>query len=164
MSLLQRFGDELLAGRSTVPTVGVLQSAKYVALYFSAHWCGPCRNFTPILIQNYNYLRSQGIQVIFVSSDHNEAQFREYFATMPWKAVPFSRDRNALLQLFNVQGIPKLVILSQDGRVITTEGVEILKSDPSCQKLLSMLQPSRPQMPQFMPVHGMGQQIWPQRA
>ena len=26
---------------------------KSVALYFSAHWCGPCRGFTPKLIETF---------------------------------------------------------------------------------------------------------------
>ncbi len=37
-------------------------TARYVAFYFSAHWCPPCRSFTPQLVQTYNHLRSQAPQ------------------------------------------------------------------------------------------------------
>lgn len=50
---------------------------KYVLLYFSAHWCPPCRAFTPILKQTYATLRAQGkpLEVVFVSSDSSKAEF-----------------------------------------------------------------------------------------
>ncbi len=32
------------------PYTGTLSKA-YVVLYFSAHWCPPCKRFTPILSQ-----------------------------------------------------------------------------------------------------------------
>ena len=37
---------------SVADTENVL-AGKVVAMYFSAHWCGPCRNFTPQLINLY---------------------------------------------------------------------------------------------------------------
>src|SRR5439155_11962188 len=31
-----------------------LEKKKLIALYFSAHWCAPCRKFTPELVEYYN--------------------------------------------------------------------------------------------------------------
>lgn len=61
-------------------------------LYFSAHWCPPCRGFTPVLAQLYTKLKenNQSIEMIFVSSDRDENSFKEYFNEMPWHALPFS--------------------------------------------------------------------------
>ena len=46
-------GDTLLVkeGFKTVskPTDEALAGKKFVALYFSASWCGPCKRFTPLL-------------------------------------------------------------------------------------------------------------------
>ncbi|KAL6878464.1 hypothetical protein ACP4OV_012634 [Aristida adscensionis] len=102
--------------------------ASTVALYFSASWCPPCRRFTPKLMEAYDELASQGksFEVVFVSRDRDEEAFDEYFAKMPWLAVPFSDEegRKRLLNRFKVKGIPNLVILdAQTGQLYTKEGV-----------------------------------------
>ncbi|XP_049794656.1 nucleoredoxin-like [Schistocerca nitens] len=45
--------------------------ATIAGLYFSAHWCPPCKAFTPQLVETYHKVRARGhrFQVIFVSSD-----------------------------------------------------------------------------------------------
>ncbi|KAM0952493.1 putative protein-disulfide reductase [Dioscorea sansibarensis] len=100
---------------------------KVVALYFSASWCGPCRRFTPKLVEVYGELSSQGkeFEVVFVSGDEDEEAFNGYFAKMPWLAIPFSdeKTRDSLNELFKVRGIPHLVILSESGVVLNEEGV-----------------------------------------
>ena len=40
-----------------------------VLYYFSAHWCPPCRNFTPLLKDFYD--EAEGIEIVFVSSDRS---------------------------------------------------------------------------------------------
>ncbi|UJR07139.1 hypothetical protein I4U23_011427 [Adineta vaga] len=101
---------------------------KVVAIYFSAHWCGPCQNLTPILIKHYKEIQSElhdRFDIVFLSSDENEAAFDEYFQSMPWKALPYSdRDREKKLsEKLNVDGIPTLVVLSADGKIISRDGV-----------------------------------------
>jgi nucleoredoxin len=99
---------------------------KTIGIYFSAHWCPPCRGFTPELVKTYNKLKEQGkdFEIIFASSDRDESSFSEYYEEMPWLALPFSdRDlKAALSKKFKVSGIPMLVLLNADGSVITTEG------------------------------------------
>merc|ERR550537_1817297 len=71
---------------------------KTVALYFSAHWCPPCRRFTPQLVDVYNKLKAEhaapeSFEFVFVSSDRDASSFAEYFAEMPWKALPFDERK-----------------------------------------------------------------------
>ncbi|KAJ6981406.1 nucleoredoxin 1 [Populus alba x Populus x berolinensis] len=41
---------------------------KIVGFYFSGSWCGPCRNFTPLLVEVYEQLSSKGdFEVVRVS-------------------------------------------------------------------------------------------------
>jgi nucleoredoxin len=70
-------------------------SNKVVAIYFSAHWCPPCRQFTPILIKSYESAKALNLpfELIFVSSDHDEEGFDEYTADMPWPSVKFDVSR-----------------------------------------------------------------------
>jgi len=109
---------------------------KTVGIYFSAHWCGPCRSFTPELIKTYNVVKSAGkpFEIVFVSSDHDERAFKEYFGEMPWIAVPFSdsKRRSDLGAVFNVEGIPTFVIVDWDtGKVIQREGRGQIAMDPT---------------------------------
>eukprot|EP00961_Rhodomonas_salina_P254156 3434805-Rhodomonas_salina.2 len=71
-----------------------------VGIYFSAHWCGPCRSFTPKLVAMYEELKAGGkkFEVIFVSSDKDQDAFDKYFGSMPWLALPFEdRDLKVFL-------------------------------------------------------------------
>ena len=105
-------------------------AGKYVALYLSAHWCPPCRYFTPILTEIYKKLFEKGdFEIIFISTDHDVKSFEEYHHTMPWLSLPFSDEntRKKLNQAFQVDGIPCLVFLDKEGKAITTEGVEIIE-------------------------------------
>jgi len=106
---------------------------KTYGIYFSAHWCGPCRGFTPQLVERYKALRDAGkdFEIIFASSDRDEAAFNEYFAEMPWLALPFDKrkEKNELSERFEVRGIPTLVIIGEDGKTITTAGRGAIGAD-----------------------------------
>ncbi|CBI28535.3 unnamed protein product, partial [Vitis vinifera] len=103
---------------------------KKIGLYFSASWCGPCRRFTPELVEVYNGLSLKGdFEITFVSADEDDEMFKEYFSEMPWLAIPFSDSdtRDHLDELFRVSGIPHLVIIGENGKVLTDSGVEIIR-------------------------------------
>jgi len=130
--------SDVLAAAKVVAPGGEVQSftsltGKAVALYFSAHWCPPCRGFTPRLKEWYEAdLKSKGLDVVFVSSDRDEASFKEYFAEQPWHALEFS-DREAkqdLSKALGVKGIPALIILDKDGAVINRDGRSAVTEDP----------------------------------
>ncbi|XP_014673718.1 PREDICTED: LOW QUALITY PROTEIN: nucleoredoxin-like [Priapulus caudatus] len=125
-------------------------NGKVIGLYFSAHWCSPCRAFTPVLVDFYNELKKSesgaDLEIVFVSSDRDQSSFDEYFAEMPWLAVPFQeRDRKAKLsKKFRVQGIPSLVLLDGiSGKVIQAEARECLANDPQGKKFPWLPRPFR---------------------
>ena len=108
----------------------------YFGLYFSAKWCGPCRNFTPKLIDFYN--KSENFEVIFVSLDKNENEFSEYFSKMPWKSLPFDNQQSEeLSEFFGVQGIPTLILVDHEGNVLTRQGKEIIEKNSSFFELIT---------------------------
>ena len=66
--------------------------------------------------------------MVCVSHDASEAAFEKYFAKMPWLALPFqSLHKTVLNEMFDVQGIPTLVLLDKEAKVISTDGLRILK-------------------------------------
>jgi len=125
------FGDKLLTKDGEVETTTALSGIDSVAIYFSAHWCPPCRKFTPELSKKYNALKAAGkkFEIIFASSDKDEAAFNGYFAEMPWLALPFSkRDlKNTLASDYECNGIPYLVILDgENAETITLNGRKVV--------------------------------------
>ena len=104
----------------------LLSGKKAVGIYFSAHWCPPCRGFTPILAEFYEAVKKDhpDFEIVFVSSDQNEQSWKEYFDSMPWKSIPFGDARKGKLgSEHGVSGIPCLVIVNPStGAVITKNG------------------------------------------
>lgn len=68
-------------------------NGKYVLFYFSAHWCPPCRAFTPTLAQFYKDNHEKlNFELVFLSSDRDAKSFNEYWGEMPWLALPFANQ------------------------------------------------------------------------
>ncbi len=126
--LQENFGKKLVkTNGKTVPVSTTLGHKQIIGIYFSAHWCGPCRAFTPKLVEfrrecakkNYSF------EVVFVSLDKTEEDMAGYMkeASVPWPAVSFTaKERKALQENYGIRGVPTLVILDQTGRVITKNG------------------------------------------
>ncbi|KAK2537392.1 Nxn [Columba guinea] len=110
----------------------------HVGVYFSAHWCPPCRSLTRVLVESYQKIKEAGqkFEILFVSADRSEDSFKQYFSEMPWVAVPYADEarRSRLNRLYGIQGIPTLIVLDPKGEVITRQGrVEVL-NDVECRE------------------------------
>jgi nucleoredoxin len=102
-----------------------LEGKKFVALYYSAHWCAPCRKFTPQLVQYYNLVvpTHPEFEIIFVSADRSRFAWETYIheTNMPWLAI----DYDQLADLSGVRslggdGIPSLLVVDQGSHVIAS--------------------------------------------
>lgn len=133
MPLVRLLGDKLLGPSGELCTKTALSGASAVGFYFSASWCPPCRGFTPQLAASYSKaLEPKGFRCVLVSSDHSEDAFNDYFAQMPWLALPY-RDRQRQQDLsatFRVRSIPTLALVDMEGKTITTEARNIVPQDP----------------------------------
>ncbi|KAH9366047.1 nucleoredoxin-like protein 2 isoform X2 [Haemaphysalis longicornis] len=106
----------------------VLKDVKVVALYFSAHWCPPCRMFTPVLAEAYKEMKEEAaapVEVVFVSSDRSSNDMLSYMREShgDWYAVKFGDPlQQELKTKFGISSIPTLVICKKDGTVLSTNG------------------------------------------
>merc|ERR1719321_70033 len=131
------FGDIILTKNGKKSTQEVVSGKKAVLVYFSAHWCPPCRGFTPVLAEAYKKYGDGDVEVIFVSSDRDQGSFDGYFAEMPWTALVFTDQerKQKLGEKFNVQGIPTLVVLNgSDGELVTNDGRGAVQSTKDLRK------------------------------
>lgn len=111
-------------------------AGKIVGLYFSAHWCPPCRAFSPILSE-FAKKHSSEFAVVFVSLDNSEEQFKEYVQGKGWYCIPYSESHlRQKLQAsdFQVTMIPTLAICDfregKEGKCITTWGKSAVTKNP----------------------------------
>jgi len=94
-------------------------------LYFSAHWCPPCRNFTPKLAEWYKAnAAKEGCEIVFISSDKNEKDFGDYHKTMGFCALDYAdrTNKGTIAKALNVEGIPTLVLYDKSGKLLTKNG------------------------------------------
>jgi len=137
-SLSELLGAKLLGKNGEVATDTAMKDKKAIALYFSAHWCPPCRGFTPKFAEWYTKdLQKKGLEVVFVSGDQDEKQFKEYYSEQPWLSLPFDdKETNAKLnKKYKVQGIPSVVILGPTGELITKDGRAAVSQDPTGEEM-----------------------------
>lgn len=76
-------------------------------------------------------------ELVFVSLDRDEGQYNEYTADMPWKCIPFSTPpemHQKLAMKYKAEGIPHLVVLDEDRKIITMEGTGEVSMDPEGEK------------------------------
>lgn len=141
MSLVSLLGGKLVSKMGDVPekdetvaTEEALKGKKQIALYFSAHWCPPCRGFTPKLAETYKAMKAaeKDFEIVFISSDRDRDACKSYHGEQPWLCLPYEdRDRKAALsKKFKVQGIPSLVILDGEGKLVSAKGRSFVSNDP----------------------------------
>ena len=102
-----------------------LANKKLIAFYFSAEWCGPCRKFTPQLVDYYKRIAPEHpeFEIVFYSADRSLFAMEKYMReqNMPWLAIDFSKlkEKEALKKNAG-DGIPSLVLVDSNGNVISS--------------------------------------------
>jgi thiol-disulfide isomerase/thioredoxin len=124
--LTKSLAPKLVRTDGTVVDASTL-AGKVVLVYHSAHWCPPCRNYTPQLVQFYQSMKVQGksIEVVFVSADHDAGSFKKYFDEMGWLAIPYDDPRREEIQAEHaVRGIPSLKVVSwRTGKIVEADAI-----------------------------------------
>jgi len=112
------------ADGSSVEADSALANKDLVLYYFSAHWCPPCRQFTPMLKDFYEELDGN-VEIVFVSSDRSAEDMQSYMKEShgDWLGVEHGSNlANDLKQKYGISGIPTLIVCKKDGTVVTKDG------------------------------------------
>ena len=121
-----RFPEGLVDANGKSVDLATLKD-KTVAVYCSAHWCPPCRVFTPQLVKFANANKTK-LAVVFISSDKGADEMFAYMkeTKMPWPAVPFkSAGGGAIKREQDVSGIPTLLVYGKNGELLTKNGRDL---------------------------------------
>jgi len=111
-------------GKLSRASDATLANTKYIAVYFSASWCPPCRKFTPELVKFYNKFKPQhaDFELVFVSWDRAGSDMEKYMESdaMPWPALAYNERKNKpTINGLAGNGIPCLVLIDASGKVLS---------------------------------------------
>lgn len=90
---------------------------KIVLVEFWATWCGPCRYSMPSLEKIYREYRDRGVVVLFVNQGESDQQVRDW-AGKRFTAPILLDARGQVGDLYQVTGIPRLLIIGSDGNIL----------------------------------------------
>ncbi|TAJ14141.1 AhpC/TSA family protein [Marinilabiliaceae bacterium JC017] len=108
---------------------------KYVLIDFWASWCKPCRAENPNIVKLYNMFKNKGFEIISISLDRDESQWKEAIDTdgLIWTQV-WDKD-SKVAESYAVQSIPSTFLLDKEGKILATQ----LHSDELVKKLTELL-------------------------
>tara|TARA_Y200000002_G_scaffold343788_1_gene316511 strand:- start:53 stop:721 length:669 start_codon:yes stop_codon:yes gene_type:complete len=122
-------GTNLKFQKKIVKTDQVIKS-KYICLYFSASWCRPCKNFTPILCNFYNkYKKEKDFEIVLIPFKEKDTEsFNLYYEGMPWYCTTRMTNYIKLKDIYECLTVPFLVIIDQKGKIISnTAKTDLIK-------------------------------------
>jgi nucleoredoxin len=134
LKLLRKDGSTILATEA-------LKDAEFVLVYFSAHWCPPCREFTPLLKQFYeNHHEKKKFEVVFMSLDKSEEEMLDYFreAHGDYYCLQYE-DTKAMSwgwgKRYHFKTIPTLLVFenSTPRKLVARCGRDMLPKDPNAE-------------------------------
>ena len=97
--------------------------AKVKIVDFWASWCGPCRAENPHVKELYEKYHDAGLEVISVSLDNKKDRWLKAIEQdgLPWIHVSdLQAWENPLVKALGIHGIPYLVVLDKDNRIVGT--------------------------------------------
>lgn len=100
----------------------IASKSEYTLIDFWASWCGPCRAAIPKIKEVYEAYRSKGFNVLGISTDKYETDWKKALAqeNTKWDNGLDNIDR-ANKNIFGLVGIPGYVLLDKNGVIVKTD-------------------------------------------
>jgi len=99
-------------------------SGKYFLIDFWGTWCMPCLAEIPAIEKAYSKYKAKGFEIISLAFGSPEEDFKNLRKTnpMPWlHALLSDADAENIGTLYNVEFIPKMLLVSPEGKIIANE-------------------------------------------
>ena len=125
----------------------ILKESPYYLIYFSGHFCPPCRQFTKSFRDFYReHYNSDYFQVLFVSCDRSERDMTKYMKEMPWPVLKFRGASSAVfMQSYLKKYIPHLELIDKNGQSIYSSaapGMDVYRVLTSFKQMLFQMDAS----------------------
>ena len=109
---------------------------KYVLIKFTATWCGPCQLEIPGMLEAYELYHDKGLEIVSVYMAQREPDpvgtVKNYVEgkKLPWIIISEELSKKAghpaYGEHYNVSGIPTMVLVNPEGKIILTNARGIM--------------------------------------
>jgi thiol-disulfide isomerase/thioredoxin len=116
------FNGEILApgytGGDLPKKLSELKS-KYTLVVFGASWCPKCTEEIPLLANNFAKWKQQDIEVVYVSLDVDEQQFKSFASIFPFVSVcDYQKWESEAVKSYHVFATPTMYLLDDQREIL----------------------------------------------
>jgi nucleoredoxin len=127
-------GKKLINSKNEEISMEELLKTKVIALFFTASWCSPCLIFEKQLLEIYNdaNMGDKVFEVIQISFDHTEGEFKKSLSDKPWVFFTYNDPKiKELSEQFNIESIPMFLVFNKNGKLLTDCGRKEINEEGS---------------------------------
>jgi thiol-disulfide isomerase/thioredoxin len=93
--------------------------SKYTLVVFGASWCPKCTEEIPEIANYYPKLKQQDIEVVYVSLDENEQQFKGFAGLFPFVSVcDYQKWESPAVKTYHVFATPTMYLLDEHREIL----------------------------------------------
>ena len=94
-------------------------NSKYTVVVFGASWCPKCTEELPEIANHYGNWKAQGVEVVFVSLDEEQAAYNEFISDFPFLSIcDFKKWESPIAKDYYVFGTPTMYLLDDQREIL----------------------------------------------